>query len=444
MYTYNSGTFLIGSSGDVDVDYLFDGGSFRGELAVFSLDGMESFTPGSSEFMLEAARRALTNSEQGHILVGDNLEGAKFSANLGYEPNFNTDPQNYRGVKTFSMTPGDEVGLMVVRNTTVQATFNNPSNISQFGKLPIFSIPEANLLEGAKNQFEFVDVNGTGTIALEDVPLQQADKDYNDMIVQLRGLDGNLAPLADNINPARDWGNTDMGKQLIDYTNTPVLNEGVFQVAQSGEVVIDFLYDGGLYQGEVGIFSLKGMNPQDVGSEAFIEEAINRAQSNTREGYIVLKDTEEGAKFDALLDWEKDFNRGEYQGKETFQMNPGELFGLVLVPNGTLEEGLTADESILSQDPLFSMSEANHNNQIQFANIKTDTVGTIVGFEDDRLDNTNTSNKDYNDIVIAIEGVRSPIGVSAIEDVIFPSRNWLDEPVATEDVLPYFDNFEQA
>jgi hypothetical protein len=443
MYTYNSGTFLIGSSGDVDVDYLFDGGSFRGELAVFSLDGMESFTPGSSEFMLEAARRALTNSEQGHILVGDNLEGAKFSANLGYEPNFNTDPQNYRGVKTFSMTPGDEVGLMVVRNTTVQATFNNPSNISQFGKLPIFSIPEANLLEGAKNQFEFVDVNGTGTIALEDVPLQQADKDYNDMIVQLRGLDGNLAPLADNINPARDWGNTDMGKQLIDYTNTPVLNEGVFQVAQSGEVVIDFLYDGGLYQGEVGIFSLKGMNPQDVGSEAFIEEAINRAQSNTREGYIVLKDTEEGAKFDALLDWEKDFNRGEYQGKETFQMNPGELFGLVLVPNGTLEEGLTADESILSQDPLFSMSEANHNNQIQFANIKTDTVGTIVGFEDDRLDNTNTSNKDYNDIVIAIEGVRSPIGVSAIEDVIFPSRNWLEKPLGTDDVLTYFDNFEQ-
>jgi hypothetical protein len=443
MVDFKTGTFLVGSSGEVDVDFLFDGGWFRGELAVFSLKGMESFTPGSSEFMLEAARRALTNSEQGHILIQDNLEGAKFSANLGYEPNFNTDPQNYRGVKTFSMTPGDEVGLMLVRNTTVQATFNNPSNISQFGKLPIFSIPEANLSKGAKNKSEFVDVNGTGTIALEDVSIQQADKDYNDIIVQVRGLDGNLAPLADNINPARDWGNTDMGKQLIDYTNTPVLNEGVFQVDQSGEVVIDFLYDGGLYQGEVGIFSLKGMNPQDVGSEAFIEEAINRAQSNTREGYIVLKDAEEGAKFDALLDWEKDFNRGEYQGKETFQMKPGELFGLVLVPNGTLEEGLSADESILSRDPLFSMSEANHNNQIQFANIKTDTVGTIVGFEDDRLDNTNTSNKDYNDIVIAIEGVRSPIGVSAIEDVIFPSRNWLEKPLGTDDVLTYFDNFEQ-
>lgn len=441
MYTYNSGTFLIGSSGDVDVDYLFDGGWFRGELAVFSLDGMESFTPGSTAFALEAARRALTNSEQGHILIQDNLEGARFTANLGYEPNFNTDPQNYRGVKTFTMTPGDEVGLMLVQHTTVQATLNNPSNIFQFGKLALFSIPEANLLGTAKNQFEFVDVNGTGTIGLEDVRIQQADKDYNDMILQLRGLDGNLASLADNINPARDWRNTDLGQQLLDYTNTRVSTEGVFRVDQSGEVIIDFLYDGGLYQGEVGIFSLEGMNSEDIGSEAFIIEAINRAQSNTTQGHIVLKDVEEGAKFDALLDWEKDFNKGEYQGKETFQMNPGELFGLVLVPNGTLEEGLTADESILSQDPLFSMSEANHNNQIQFANIKTDTVGTIVGFEDDRLDRP--SNEDYNDIVIAIEGVRGPIGVSAIEDVIFPSRNWLEKPLGTDDVLTYFDNFEQ-
>jgi hypothetical protein len=87
------------------------------------------------------------------------------------------------------------------------------------------------------------------------------------------------------------------------------------------------------------------------------------------------------------------------------------------------------------------MSEANHNNQIQFANIQTDTVGTIVGFEDDRLDRP--SNEDYNDIVIAIEGVRGPIGVSAIEDVIFPSRNWLEKPLGTDDVLTYFDNFEQ-
>ena len=94
-----------------------------------------------------------------------------------------------------------------------------------------------------------------------------------------------------------------------------------------------------------------------------LKRQLIRSQSNSTDGYVVVQDIADGAKFDALLDWEFDFNAGEYQGKQTFQMNPGELFGFVLVPNGTLDVGLVADESIISLDPLFSMSEANYNNQ---------------------------------------------------------------------------------
>ena len=53
-----------------------------------------------------------------------------------------------------------------------------------------------------------VDVNGNGTIAFEDVPIFQADKDYNDLIIDLQGLEGNLPTLSDNINPTRDWRKT--------------------------------------------------------------------------------------------------------------------------------------------------------------------------------------------------------------------------------------------
>jgi Domain of unknown function (DUF4114) len=437
MIDFTTGTFTVDADGKVNVDYLFDGGWFRGELAVFSLEGMEQFAPHSTAFMLEAGRRALTGSAQGQILIRDNLEGAKFSANLGYEANFNTDPQKYRGVNNaVYLTPGDKVGLMLVPHTTVQETVNNPQNISQFGKFPLFSIPEANLSRAIAGQFG--DVNATGTIALEDTVIYQADKDYNDMILQLEGLQGNLESLTNRINSARDWRKTNIGQELIDYTNSQFYEEGVFEVDKSGKVIIDFLYDGSMYQGEVGIFSLAGMNLDDVGSEAFIEEAITRAQSNTKQGHIVVQDPQEGAKFDALLNWEEDFNTGEYQGKETFSMNPGDFFGLVLVPNGTLEEGLTAHESILSLDPLFSMVRANHNDQIQFANVQTDTVGTIVSFEDERLDNP--LNQDYNDIVLAIEGVKSSIGIPAIEDVISPERNWLEEPLGMQDILTYFSD----
>ena len=444
MVSFDTGTFIVNSGGEVDIDFLFDGGWFRGELAVFSLDGMEAYELGSTAFMLEAARRALTDSELGHVLVRDQTEAARFGADLAWERNFNNDPPSnpgeYLGVKTFNLTPGDEVALMLVQHTTVAETFQNPDNISQFGKLPIFSIPEANVFGASENQFEVVDVNGTGTIALEDVPINQADKDYNDMILQLVGLDGNLASLEEHINPDRDWRTTSMGQQLLNYSDSRVFNEGVFQVGETGQVIIDFLYDGGLYQGEVGIFSLEGFEPEDIGSETFIETAINRAQNNSAQGYRVLNDVADAARYSSSFNWETNFNTGIYRGRQTFQMNPGELFGLVLVPNGTLNQGLTAHESILSQDPLFSMSEANHNNQVQFADILTGQRGTIVGFEDQRLDNF--SNKDFNDIILAIEGIQSPIGISAVEDVIFPSRNWLGTEVGNEDILAYFDNLD--
>ena len=438
MHTYDSGTFIVGSSGEIDVDYLFDGGWFRGELALFSVEGMEELTPGSTEFMLEAARRALTNSEQGRIVVRDELEGARFGADLPWERNFNTDPERYQGVQTYEMTPGDEVGVMLVQHTTVRETLDNPLNVFDFGKLPLFSIPEANLLGPLEGQFEFVDVDGNGTIGLEDVTANRADGDYNDMILQFVGMDGNFASLEDNVNPERDWRNTFVGQQLLEYTDDRVFNDGVFEVGESGEVIIDFLYDGGLYEGELGIFSLEGMNPGDVNSEAFMSEAIRRAQSNSTEGYIVLSDPQEGARFSADLDWERDFNTGEYLGIETFQMEPGDLFGMILVPNGTLSEGIDADESILSKDPLFSMAEANDNEQIQFATINDSDEGVVVGFEDDDLNRL--SNQDYNDLIIAIEGASAPIGVPAVEDVIFPRLNWLEEPVGTEEILPYFDS----
>ena len=57
--TYSSGTFTVGSSGNVGVDYVFDGAAYHGELAIFSLQGMGNLTPGSTAFIQEAARRAL-------------------------------------------------------------------------------------------------------------------------------------------------------------------------------------------------------------------------------------------------------------------------------------------------------------------------------------------------------------------------------------------------
>ena len=43
----------VGATGKVSIDYLFDGGGYQGELAIFSLNGMEKFEPGYHDFMRE-------------------------------------------------------------------------------------------------------------------------------------------------------------------------------------------------------------------------------------------------------------------------------------------------------------------------------------------------------------------------------------------------------
>ncbi|WP_191056513.1 hypothetical protein, partial [Planktothrix sp. FACHB-1355] len=46
-----SGYFTVGEAGKVEVDYLIDGGWYQGELAIFSLTGMELFEPGKEAFI---------------------------------------------------------------------------------------------------------------------------------------------------------------------------------------------------------------------------------------------------------------------------------------------------------------------------------------------------------------------------------------------------------
>jgi hypothetical protein len=43
---FTSGVFTVGDSGQVEVEYLWDGGGYKGDLAFFSLDGMDQLSRG--------------------------------------------------------------------------------------------------------------------------------------------------------------------------------------------------------------------------------------------------------------------------------------------------------------------------------------------------------------------------------------------------------------
>lgn len=211
---FDSGVFSVGSSGQVEIDFLFDGGGFQGELAMFSLADMEQFEPGSPEFIQEAARRALSDSKLGHVVISDATDAAWFSREFAWEGDFNTG--EYQGTKYASMRPGDKIGFMLVPNGTVQSVLEHPN--CAWENRPLFSMATANPND-AFQVGQIADVTGNGSIfAFEDLRMDgHSDRDYNDVVFHIQGATGEAVHLDDVIASDRDWRQTEIGQVLIDY-----------------------------------------------------------------------------------------------------------------------------------------------------------------------------------------------------------------------------------
>jgi len=237
--TFESGVFTVGQTGEVSVDFLFDGGGYEGELAVFSLEGMEEFEPGSEAFIQEAASRALSDSELGHVVISDQTEGARFVGELG-ESDRNSG--EYLGVKTVQMRPGDEFGFMLVPNNTVQRVFDNP-DVGGAAR-PLFSMATANPDDGF-HVGQIADVTGDGsTFVMEDLRVDtKSDGDYNDVIFQVRGATGEAALMDGLIDPGKDWRDLELGQEIIDYA-LPEPVEVDFEFPESDQPLIGVIDTG--------------------------------------------------------------------------------------------------------------------------------------------------------------------------------------------------------
>lgn len=109
LISEGKGEFSISQSGQVNVDYLQDGGAYSGEVAVFSLKGMENLDRNSLEFKKEAMRRAKSNSKDGGVVLSDVTSDGKLDGG--------------NGSSSLSLNPGDRVGLIFLGNSS----FNNIS-----------------------------------------------------------------------------------------------------------------------------------------------------------------------------------------------------------------------------------------------------------------------------------------------------------------------------
>ncbi|MGC1306470.1 MAG: DUF4114 domain-containing protein [Phormidesmis sp.] len=196
---------------------------------------------------------------------------------------------------------------------------------------------------------------------------------------------------------------------------------GTFTVGSSGQVEIDFLFDGGAYAGELAFFSLAGMGGLKLSD--FVETAARRALSGTTEGQVVITDRATGAQFSGALG-ERDRNQGPTASTQMLELMAGSKFGLMLVPNGTVMDVLTG-----GAQPLFSIAALNPNGDAQIGQ----AADGIFAMEDQAL---RQSDADFNDLIFRISGATSQI--TALTELIAPARNWLSSPVAQPFLSPTF------
>ena len=246
-----------------------------------------------------------------------------------------------------------------------------------------------------------------------------------------------IPDLPDNI--AEALVNSLNGDNLPDSVgkSDSAFDSGVFQVTGNGEVGFDWLFDGGGYQGEMGIFSLDGMEAFDPESSDFIRESAQRVTSSSNLGHLVFSDRTEGAKFNGGFPRDGNHNSGEYLGTKTFEMRPGDRFGIMLVPNGTFQEVLEDPDIGGAKRPLYSLATANpedHFHVGQLADVTGD--GKTFVIEDLRVDTG--SDEDYNDFIFRVEGAEGE--AASLDGVIDPDFDWRDSALGKE-ILDYANSF---
>ncbi len=233
---FDSGVFTVGESGEVEFDFLFDGGKYKGELGVFSLEGMEQFEPGSEDFIQEAARRALSGSEDGHVVISDRYEGAKFSGDLGEPKDWNTG-EYWEDKPAFTMRPGDRFGLIFVPNGSMEQVWENP-NIGG-SKAPLFSMSTANP-DDFFHMGQIADVTGEGhTFVLEDMRISAgSDGDYNDFVFQVRGATSDSTSL-EELAANHHWNGSEIGQEILDYTDQSIAEYEALIEQQTEQMLAD-------------------------------------------------------------------------------------------------------------------------------------------------------------------------------------------------------------
>ena len=197
---FPSGIFTVGETGEVAIEFLWHGREISsGQLALFSLEGMEDFQLDSPALIAEILDRihfskSFNSISLGHLAIADLNQGARFGS---WGARFQDDRVNR--IEPLKLPQGERFCFLLICNSDLNAIDTNRDrpDCLCFSFLP----------------YHFVDVTGEGNT----FAFGEKGGLYNSPVFRIWGAKGDTLSLDDAIAPELDWRKTKFGKELLTY-----------------------------------------------------------------------------------------------------------------------------------------------------------------------------------------------------------------------------------
>jgi hypothetical protein len=203
--------------------------------------------------------------------------------------------------------------------------------------------------------------------------------------------------------------------------------EGAFELNPLGVIAVDILVDAGAYQGQLGVFSLAGLDPAAMGTLDFLIQAATRVVSGSALGHLLFDDATQAAFYGGTYG-EEQHNFGAAIGAQFFALDPSAAIGFAIIPNGTFVDFL-ADPAAkgASLRPLLSMAAANPDGGgVHFATLPAAGINRLLLGVEDLERGQRGADFDFNDIVFGVEGLDGDVPDVLAE--IRTRQDWLASP----------------
>ena len=218
------GVFTVDESGQLSIDYLFDGGGYRqGELALFNLEGMEDLSPDSLDYV-QGSCPSCPQQQLNRDMWSSQIAAKELASRGQWLEKATSVRVTTRAAKPSACERAIATALCWFP-TTRCANCSSPTFRSIASCVLSFPCPLPITTMGAIASKWLISLGMVTPLPLKICSWTAPQiGDYNDLIFQVLGSRARAASLGDTVAAHRVWYDSTLGQQIVAYANGQIVD----------------------------------------------------------------------------------------------------------------------------------------------------------------------------------------------------------------------------